>query len=94
MTWAGSLLVPEGEVAILPCQAGQAGQVGQGQAGELVKWNRQGEPLKVLSGHDMGNSEPYIMLLNKVTLFQKKRHHIVVKKVLNLNPRGHILVIW
>ena len=58
LTWAGSLLVPEGEVAVLPCQAGQvgqadqlgqnqAGQVGQGQAGELVKWNRQGEPLKV-----------------------------------------------
>ena len=51
--------MPEGEVAILPCQAGQVGQagqagqagqvgqVGQGQAGELVKWNRQGEPLKV-----------------------------------------------
>ena len=47
--------MPEGEVAILPCQAGQVGQVdqgqngqvGQGQAGELVEWNRQGEPLKV-----------------------------------------------
>ena len=50
--------MPEGEVAILPCQAGQVGQVGQGQAGQagqvgqgqtgdLVKWNRQGEPLKV-----------------------------------------------
>ena len=50
--------MPEGEVAVLPCQAGQvgqadqlgqnqAGQVGQGQAGELVKWDRQGESLKV-----------------------------------------------
>ena len=71
LTWAGSLLVPEGEVAVLPCQAGQVGpvgqagqvgqasQVGQGQAGELVKWNRQGEPLKVLSGYNVGNSAHY-----------------------------------
>ena len=54
--------MPEGEVAILPCQAGQVGQVGQagqGQAGELVKWNRQGEPLKVLSGYNVGNSAHY-----------------------------------
>ena len=37
LTWASSLLVPEGELAMLPCQAG-----------EEVTWDRQGEPIEVL----------------------------------------------
>ena len=37
LTWASSLLVPEGELALLPCQAG-----------EEVTWDRQGEPIEVL----------------------------------------------
>ena len=36
LTWATSLLVPEGEMALLPCQAG-----------EEVTWNRQGAPIEV-----------------------------------------------
>ena len=36
LTWATSLLVPEGEMALLPCQAG-----------EDVTWNRQGAPIEV-----------------------------------------------
>ena len=38
LTWATSLLVPEGELALLPCQAG-----------EEVRWDRQGEPIEVLA---------------------------------------------
>ena len=37
LTWASSLLVPVGELALLPCQAG-----------EEVRWDRQGEPIEVL----------------------------------------------
>ena len=37
LTWASSLLVPEGELALLPCQAG-----------EEVTWDRQGQPIEVL----------------------------------------------
>ena len=40
LTWATSLLVPEGEVALLPCQAG-----------EEVTWERQGKPIEVLQPH-------------------------------------------
>ena len=37
LTWASSLLVPEGELAVLPCQAG-----------EEVTWDRQGDPIEVI----------------------------------------------
>ena len=40
LTWATSLLVPEGELALLPCQAG-----------EEVTWDRQGKPIEVLLLH-------------------------------------------